>query len=149
MRQRQITCFPIYLPNITSTGNRTITVIQLNMSRIVAPANARRNWSLSPACVNETMVLVIDVPMFAPIIGGMANLTSITGTRQNKRYMCVNKKISLNAQMLTAKIKFETHIQPPPFLREWTWMCWNFALILLLKSLALTQQLGFVICYSF
>ena len=55
-----------------SRGKSTITVSQLNISWTVAAANARRNSSLSETCIKETIVLVTDVPIFAPIIIGMA-----------------------------------------------------------------------------
>ena len=61
-----------------SSGSSTMTDSQLNMSWTVAPAKARRNWFLSADCAMDTMVLVTDVPMLAPITMGMAGRTSMT-----------------------------------------------------------------------
>lgn len=48
------------------------------MSCTVAPAKARRNSALSVLWATLTNVLVIDVPMLAPMIIGMAVGTSKT-----------------------------------------------------------------------
>ena len=66
------------------------TLIQLNISWTVAPPKARRNWFLSPAMVMATMVLVTDVPMFAPITMGMAVRTTRTVKSKNE---CTNAYI--------------------------------------------------------
>ena len=55
-----------------STTKRTMTVSQLNMSWTVAAAKARRNSLRLPICVNETKVLVVEVPILAPITIGIA-----------------------------------------------------------------------------
>jgi len=55
-----------------------MTHSQLNMSCTVAPPKALRNWFFSPDWPMETMVLVTDVPMLAPMIIGMAILTLST-----------------------------------------------------------------------
>ena len=55
-----------------------ITESQLNMSWTVAPANALRNWLRSVACAMDTIVLVTEVPMFAPMTIGIAGRTSMT-----------------------------------------------------------------------
>ena len=62
-----------------SRGKRTMTESQLNMSWTVAAANARRNSLRSPIWVNETIVLVTEVPILAPITIGIATLTERTG----------------------------------------------------------------------
>ena len=49
------------------------------MSCTVAAAKARRNSSRCDACMSETMVLVTEVPMLAPMMMGIACLTRITG----------------------------------------------------------------------
>ena len=92
-----------FVLELTSTRKRTITESQLNMSfknklrnevqekkidtlyisKIVSPwtvaaAKALRNSLRSPICVSETIVFVTDVPIFAPIIIGMAVGTSRT-----------------------------------------------------------------------
>lgn len=45
------------------------------MSWTVAAANARLNSLRSPIWVSETMVLVTDVPMLAPMMIGIATRT--------------------------------------------------------------------------
>ena len=52
-----------------------ITLSQLNMSWTVAPAKARRKSFLFVICPIETIVLVTEVPMLAPITIGMASCT--------------------------------------------------------------------------
>ena len=74
-------------------GRKTITESQLNMSWIVAPANARRKSSADVICPMETMVFVTDVPMFAPIIIGIAWLTLKT-----RRIFKKKKKKKINKQ---------------------------------------------------
>lgn len=64
-------------------GRRTRTDSQLNMSWTVAPAKARRNSFLLDECANETIVLVTDVPMFAPMTIGMAVFTDRTESERN------------------------------------------------------------------
>lgn len=66
------------LPVATSSGNRTMTASQLNMSWMVAAAKARRNSRRSEAWPRDTTVLVTDVPMLAPITIGMASRTRST-----------------------------------------------------------------------
>ena len=63
---------------MTSKGRNMITDSQLNMSWTTAPAKARRNSFRSAACARETMVLVTDVPMLAPITIGIAGSTCKT-----------------------------------------------------------------------
>ena len=60
-----------------------MTVSQLNMSWIVAPANARLNSRWFPDCAMDTNVLVTLVPMFAPMTIGMARGTVITEKYMN------------------------------------------------------------------
>ena len=55
-----------------------MTVSQLNMSWIVAPAKALLNSLGFPDCAIDTNVLVTLVPMLAPMIIGMARGTVIT-----------------------------------------------------------------------
>jgi hypothetical protein len=55
-----------------STVNRTNTVIQLKMSSTAAPAKARRNSFLLAISAKETIRLVTEVPMLAPIMIGIA-----------------------------------------------------------------------------
>mmetsp|Transcript_30128 Transcript_30128/g.66322 ORF Transcript_30128/g.66322 Transcript_30128/m.66322 type:complete len:204 (+) Transcript_30128:554-1165(+) len=64
-------------PVAASTGNSTTTVRKLKQSCTVAPAKARRYSSLLPIWNMETIVFVTDVPIFAPIIMGMAFFTSM------------------------------------------------------------------------
>mmetsp|Transcript_63385 Transcript_63385/g.117894 ORF Transcript_63385/g.117894 Transcript_63385/m.117894 type:complete len:226 (-) Transcript_63385:18-695(-) len=64
-------------PVAASTGRSTQTVRMLKQSCTVAPANARRYSSLSPIWNIDTIVFVTDVPMFAPIIMGIAFFTSM------------------------------------------------------------------------
>ena len=52
-----------------------MTDSQLNMSWTVAAAKALRNSLRSPICVRETIVLVTEVPMLAPMTIGMATRT--------------------------------------------------------------------------
>ena len=76
------------LPVITSIGNRTSTVSQLKISWTVAPAKALRKSSLLVICPIDTMVLVTEVPMLAPITIGKASLTVRTvkvGVSKNKK----------------------------------------------------------------
>ena len=63
---------------MTSKGRNMITDSQLNMSWTTAPAKARRNSFRSAACARETMVLVTEVPMLAPITIGIAGSTCKT-----------------------------------------------------------------------
>ena len=72
----------INLPVTISTGNKITTHNKLNMSWTVAPAKARRNWFLSAIWPIATMVLVTDVPIFAPIVIGMAVRTVRTKKRK-------------------------------------------------------------------
>lgn len=69
---------PLDLRETISTMKRTITVNQLNMSCTVAPAKALRNSFLLAICVKETIVLVTEVPIFAPMMIGIAIVTVIT-----------------------------------------------------------------------
>ena len=62
-----------------------MTVSQLNMSWTVAPANARRNSSLSVDWANETIVFVSDVPMFTPMMIGIAGRTGNTTRLQQQQ----------------------------------------------------------------
>lgn len=65
-------------PKDTSIGRRAMTVSQLNISWTVAAANAKPNSFRFEACIKETMVFVIEVPMLAPITIGIAFRTEIT-----------------------------------------------------------------------
>ena len=51
-----------------------MTVNQLKKSWTTAAEKARSNCSMSPICVKATMVLVTEVPIFAPITIGIAYL---------------------------------------------------------------------------
>ena len=62
-------------------GRRMMTQSQLNMSWMVAPANALRNSFLSIDWNMATIVFVTDVPMFAPITMKMAGLMGKTATQ--------------------------------------------------------------------
>lgn len=42
------------------------------------------NSFLSPACIRATIVFVTEVPMFAPMIIGIADLTVSTGRQKTK-----------------------------------------------------------------
>ena len=66
------------LLSTSSTMKRVMTVSQLNMSCTVAAAKARRNSFRLPICVNDTNVLVTEVPTLAPMIIGIAAGTSKT-----------------------------------------------------------------------
>lgn len=55
-------------PVRTSTGSKMATVSKLNMSWTVAPATARAKFSALCTCVTATIVLVTEVPMFAPMM---------------------------------------------------------------------------------
>ncbi len=61
---------------MTSTIRSTMTVSQLKISWTVAAANASLNSSRSPIWAIDTIVLVTEVPIFAPITMGMACLKS-------------------------------------------------------------------------
>jgi hypothetical protein len=65
-------------PVAASNGKKTTTVIQLKTSLTVAPANARLNSSFFVICPMATIVLVVDVPMFAPITIGITSRTVST-----------------------------------------------------------------------
>ena len=54
---------------------QTMTEHQLKQSCTVAAENARSNCSTSVTCVRDTKVLVMLVPILAPITIGMAVLT--------------------------------------------------------------------------
>src|SRR3990172_2363011 len=58
--------------NFSSTGNRTMTLIVLNRSWMMAAEKARLNSARLVAWPKETSALVTVVPMFAPMIIGMA-----------------------------------------------------------------------------
>ena len=62
------------IPVVTSSVNKTMTVNQLKKSRITPAEKARPNCSMSPTCVNATIVLVTEVPIFAPMTIGTAYL---------------------------------------------------------------------------
>lgn len=72
-----------------------MTDSQLNMSWTVAAANALRNSLRSPIWVNETMVLVTDVPILAPITIGMATRTVRTIKRKKKDEIIDEQSIAL------------------------------------------------------
>ena len=95
----------MFPPVIASNGRRIKTESQLNMSCTVAPAKALRNWFLSPDWVRETMVLVTEVPMFAPIIIGMAGLTwsTIKMTRIYKHIHFVQNLVYLKTDLFFSK----------------------------------------------
>lgn len=58
------------------------TVSQLKQSCTVAPAKALRNSSRLPTWPIDTMVLVTEVPMLAPMMMKMAALTGTTGVKE-------------------------------------------------------------------
>ena len=60
------------IPNAISNGNSIITAITLKKSCTVAAAKARLNSLLLLIWPIDTRILVIVVPMFAPMIIGMA-----------------------------------------------------------------------------
>mmetsp|Transcript_89084 Transcript_89084/g.252574 ORF Transcript_89084/g.252574 Transcript_89084/m.252574 type:complete len:237 (+) Transcript_89084:879-1589(+) len=64
---------PVIAPTTSSSGISTATESMLNMSWTVAPAKARSSSARSPICPMETMVLVTEVPMFAPMMTGTAS----------------------------------------------------------------------------
>ena len=68
----------VYLRNIISITNKLMTDNQLNISCIVAAAKARLKFCLSPTIPIETIVLVQEVPMLAPITIGIPILTDMT-----------------------------------------------------------------------
>ena len=68
-------------------GRRMMTQSQLNMSWMVAPANALRNSFLSIDWNMATIVFVTDVPMFAPITMKMAGLMGKTATANRQLVM--------------------------------------------------------------
>ena len=57
---------------IISRGKNTPAAMMLKRSWTVAPEKALLNSFLRDICVSETMVAVTDVPIFAPIIIGIA-----------------------------------------------------------------------------
>ena len=61
-------------------GSMIATLNKLNISCTVAPANALRNSFLSAICPMATMVLVTEVPIFDPMMIGIAGRTSKTET---------------------------------------------------------------------
>lgn len=65
-------------PVATSTGSKTNTHSQLNISWTVAAANDLLNWFRSAVWPMATIVLVTVVPMLVPIIMGMAGFTGRT-----------------------------------------------------------------------
>ena len=71
-------------------GSSTMTVSQLNMSWIVAAANARRNSWRSDDCANDTIVFVNEVPMFTPMMIGIAGRTGSTTNQQQQETLTVN-----------------------------------------------------------
>ena len=68
----------LYIRVMASSGSSMPTVNQLNMSWTVAPANARRKSFLDTICPMETMVLVTEVPILAPMTIGIPTRTDIT-----------------------------------------------------------------------
>jgi len=72
-----------------------MTLSQLNMSWTVAPANARLNSFRLPDCAMETIVLVTLVPIFAPMIIGMAGPTSITEEKKGKKLLTTDTLLSV------------------------------------------------------
>ena len=65
-----------------------MTVNQLKKSWTTAAEKARSNCSMSPICVKATIVLVTEVPMFAPITIGMAYLEYENKSTQIFPYVC-------------------------------------------------------------
>ena len=70
----QVAVFEI-APVISSSGRRTATAITLKKSCTVAAANARLNSAGCLMWPSDTRVLVTVVPMFAPMIIGIAAST--------------------------------------------------------------------------
>lgn len=64
------------MPKMISIGSRTAVVSKLNPSLRVAALKARLNSFGSPAIVKAMKELVTHVPMFEPIIIGIADFTS-------------------------------------------------------------------------
>lgn len=73
-----------------------MTVNQLNISWTVAPANALLNCRRFPDCAMDTNVFVTLVPMLAPMMIGMAGLTSMT-----ERQVLIKRLNSINKHSLT------------------------------------------------
>mmetsp|Transcript_35775 Transcript_35775/g.57460 ORF Transcript_35775/g.57460 Transcript_35775/m.57460 type:complete len:208 (-) Transcript_35775:148-771(-) len=69
---------PDRAPMMISRGNKVSTDSMLNMSWTVAPEKARSSSMRSPACAMLTIVFVTEVPMFAPMMIGIACLTAKT-----------------------------------------------------------------------
>ena len=59
-------------PVLSSSGKTSATARMLKKSCMVAAAKARRNSSLRRECPSETRLLVMVVPMLAPMIMGAA-----------------------------------------------------------------------------
>lgn len=87
------------LPLRISMGNKSITLNQLNISWTVAPPKARRNSFLSAIWPRDTIVLVTDVPILAPITIG----TACCGRRtEKKQSICRIHKIPRYEEWLKA-----------------------------------------------
>ena len=87
------------IPEATSRGRRINTESQLKQSWTVAPAKARLKSFLLVIWPIDTIVLVTDVPMLAPITIGMASFTVNT----EKKNTCINHAL---------KCSTRTRVQP-------------------------------------
>lgn len=85
---------PNVVPVAASTGSKISTVSQLNMSCTVAPAKALLYSFLLVIWPIDTMVLVTEVPILAPMMTGMAFFTGITENNVWKFWICNLTSIS-------------------------------------------------------
>ncbi len=76
-----------------------MTVSKLNMSWRTAPAKALSKSSRFDICVRATTVFVTEVPIFAPIIIGMATVTGNTKEIQIDRRYFKNNGQTCNTVM--------------------------------------------------
>ena len=83
------------VPEATSRGRRINTESQLKQSWTVAPAKARLKSFLLVICPIDTIVLVTEVPMLAPITIGMASFTVNTGKKKNR---CINHALEYSTR---------------------------------------------------
>ena len=86
------------VPEATSRGRRINTESQLKQSCTVAPAKARLKSFLLVICPIDTIVLVTDVPMLAPITIGMASFTVNTEKIRN-----ILDTLSVKKQLVSIK----------------------------------------------
>ena len=147
------------------------------MSCTVAPAKALLNWFLSPDWARETMVLVTEVPMFAPIIIGMAGLTcsTIKITKSSWTFTLYRLEYTLKRILFFAMLIHTSpdrdqvrqrkqwvlvpisdqceHFYSTYFLKQPLWQqsmlkCWNFVPKLSTGSQSSNRQLGFEVVHS-